>query len=183
MEPELFKNQAEALRWLRAQGCEVARGKFYADAKVGRYLVRPDKAVSRASVAEYLVRHLREQPAPVLDLVDYSQERQALEVKKLKLEVEKREIDNRHADRAWIRRDQAWANVAGLVVALDDALRHHLYEGQGLLVHAAGGDHSRGPQVYEAAVELIAAAFNELAGARIEGMFADAGAEDEDEGA
>lgn len=168
-----FKNRTEARAWLLAQGCKVSVGSFYQDGKAGKYAVREDGTVSRAAMAEYLLRRQRKARVPDLDLVDYSQERQQLEVKKLRLEVGKRELDNRREDNRWLRKEDAWAAVAGVLVHLKDSLHHQFHEGATLLIHLAGGDPVRAPEVLDACLDLCGQAFNELAGARIEGVFAE----------
>ena len=69
-------------------------------------------------------------------------------------------------------KEDAWAAMAGLFGTLQDSLRHHFNTGQGQLVHLAGGDPARGPEVYEGCEELLAAAFNEVcATGKIKGVF------------
>jgi hypothetical protein len=62
--------------------------------------------------------------------------------------------------------------MAAIVGKLHDSLRHSFHIGCNTIVSAAGGDHSRGPEVYETTEGLINQAFNEIVAAgRIEGVF------------
>jgi hypothetical protein len=94
------------------------------------------------------------------------------EIRKLELEVLKRETEMRREDRRWMLKADAWAAIGAVFSTLLDSLKHHFHEGQSYLVTTADGDQARSPEVYEAATELIARACNELAGMKIEGIFA-----------
>jgi hypothetical protein len=172
---ERFKTRKEAWEWLSAQGGTVSRGKFYEDGKKGLYRVHADKTVSRGSVAEYLLRLNGAAPTADFSLVDYTQEKQRLEVRKLDLEVAKLEISTRASDLEWTRTDDHWAHLAASLSLAKGNLEHFARLAASELVAVAGGDYHQAPQLADALMErVVNRAFNELALQRIDsGVFAD----------
>ncbi len=169
-EGERFKNRIQAWNWLQAQSYKISRGKFFNDCKAGFPEVHRDGTVSRFQVMQYAQQQdVSRRSAPL----DRTEERERLEIEKLRLAVEKMEKENRKEDERWLLKEDAWAALAAVVGALHDSLRHYFHTGQGHLIYLASGDQTRGPELYEGAEELIGKAFNELARNNIiEGIFA-----------
>lgn len=164
---ERFDSRAEALRWIHAQGGKCSVGKFSKDCRSGKVIVYPDKSVSRASVAEYLLRLQR--PVAELDLVDHSRTKQALECRRLELEVAKLERAARHDDKRWMRYEDHCAQVAALLVMLRENLQHHGQQAAVELALLCGGAPERAPLLVDRLKELIVnPAYNDLAGQKIE---------------
>lgn len=170
MSEDRFKNRKEALAWLQSKG-QISTGKFYQDCADGKITIYPDKTISKFQVAEYAERHFGQyrQAPPSHDMAD---RKAKLEVEKLELDVEKARLANRKEDANWLRKEEAWEQMAGVIGTLRDSLRHQLHVGTAALIHVAGGDPARGPEVYETAEEMISRAFNEVVNSgRIEGVF------------
>lgn len=172
-EGERFKNRRQALNWLQSQGYKVSQGKFYQDCEAGFPGVYKDGTISRYQVMQYGQQlDVERRSAPDEGYIDRDKD----EARKLKAEADikvmQAEQARRELDRDWIHRDEAWAQLAATVGTLRDSIRHHLHVGQAHLIHLAGGDPSRGPEVYEGAEEILARAFNEvMASGRIEAIF------------
>lgn len=165
-----FKNRKEALDWLQSRG-QISQGKFYQDCDGGMITIGPDKTVSKYQVMEYAekVFGYTRQTGPTMDM---ALRKERLEIEKLEMEVEKRKLENRKDDEKWLLKEDAWAQLAALIGTLRDSLRHQFHVGQSHLVHLAGGDHQRGPELYEGCEELLARAFNEVCNAgHIEAVF------------
>jgi hypothetical protein len=172
-EGERFANRKQGLNWLQAQGYKVSQGKFYQDCLAGFPVLHRDGSVSRYQVMQY---------GQQLDLetrgaVQFSGGSDADDARKLKAQADQEEMKaermRREEDAEWLNADAAWSAIAGLLGVLKDSLRHHFHAGQGELIHLAGGDQGRGPEVYEGCEEIMARAFNEVAGmGKIEGVFA-----------
>jgi hypothetical protein len=170
MTEDRFKNRKEALLWLQNRG-QISTGKFYQDCADGKISIAADKTLSKYQVMEYAekVFGFVRQAAPSVDQED---KKRRLEIEKLEMEVEKARIANRKEDANWLQKEEAWAQMAAVIGTLRDSLRHQIHIGSVAIIHAAGGDPARGPEVYEQAEELISRAFNEVVNAgRIEGMF------------
>lgn len=170
---ERFKNRSAAWRWveeqLKGKGAALSQRKFYDDGTAGKYLVYPDKSVSRASVAEYLLQVLGDAPVVDLDLVDRKQEKDRLELRKLELEVDRLAIKSRSEDREWMRTDDHWAQLMAGYNLLRGALEHFARVSATEIVLEAGGDYHQGPLVADKVIEMVInKAFNELAGMRID---------------
>lgn len=168
-----FKNRAAAWRWVEEQikgrGVSLSQRKFYDDGPAGKYLTYPDKTVSRSSVAEYLLQLVVEAPVTDLDLVDRSQEKNRLELRKLELEVSRLEIKTRAEDREWMLTDDHWAQLMAGYNVLRGNLEHHARMAASEIVLEVGGDYHQGPLVADKVVELVInRAFNELAGVRVD---------------
>ncbi|MBU2537261.1 MAG: hypothetical protein KKH22_02400 [Proteobacteria bacterium] len=178
VEGERFANRKQALNWLQAQKYKISQGKFYQDVAAGFPVLQRDGTISRYQVMQYgqqLDVEARS-GAPV------SGRREEDEDRKAKAEADIKEMEatkrRREEDADWLHADAAWMAIAGLLGVLKDSLRHHFHAGQGELIHLAGGDQARGPEVYEGCEELMGRAFNEVAGmGKIEGVFAKEGGE------
>jgi hypothetical protein len=168
---ERFPSRKQALNWLNAQGYKVSQGKFYQDCKDGFPVVHRDGTVSRYQVMQY--GQQLDISSRSIPQFDQSARREDLEIRKLEADVLAAESKARKEDTRWMLKEDAWSSVAALLSGLQDSLRHHLHEGQGLVVHLAGGKPDREPEVYEAMVDLVGKAFNELAASRIEGLFSE----------
>ena len=166
-EGERFVNRKQALNWLKGQGYQISQGKFYGDCNDGFPLIHKDKTISRFHVLQYGQQlQADKNTAPDNSRIDELKER------KLKLEVEKIEKENRAEDRKWMKVEDAWASIATILGDLQDSLRHQFHTGQGGLIHLAGGDQARAPELHEGCEELIAAALNEVCNKeKIEGIF------------
>lgn len=170
MSDDRFKNRKEALVWLQSRG-QISQGKFYQDCERGLITIHADKTISKWQVMEYAEKVF----GPVREVTpsaDTAAKKERLEIEKLELEVEKRKLENRKEDDKWLHKEEAWSQMAAIIGTLRDSLRHHFHVGQAHIIHLAGGDQTRGPEVYEGAEEILARAFNEVVSAgRIEGMF------------
>lgn len=175
-EGEWFRTETEAYNYLLSLGYEVSRGKFNQDKKAGQLTV-DSKRVSKFSVLQYGLRLKQAQRTQSgVNQVDLAAQREADEARKIKADADKSEMQaeemRREQDRKWLHQDHAWEALAALVGALRDALRHQFHVGTAHIIHLAGGDPQRGPEVYEGAEELVGRAYNEvLAAGRIEGIF------------
>ena len=170
-EGERFKNRKQAHNWLTSQGYKVSNGKFYKDCDEGFPPIHKDGSVSRYQVLQYAQQQdvERRGSAPAGDGEDY--DARSVKAKALQEEIKLEKMQREH-DAEWLHADAAWSALAALVGAIQDSLRHHFHTGQGQIIHAAGGEPARGPEVYEACEELLGAAFNEVAGmGRIDGVF------------
>lgn len=181
-----FKNRSVAWRWvedqLKGKGVALSQRKFYDDGAAGKYLVYPDKSVSRASVAEYLLQLMGEAPVVDLDLVDRKQTKNRLELRKLELEVDRLAIRARTEDRAWMRTDDHWAQLLAGYNVLRGNLEHFARVSATEIVLEAGGDYHQGPLVADKVIEMVInKAFNELAVMRIESGEFEPGEESGDE--
>jgi hypothetical protein len=172
-EGERFKNRIQALNWLHAQGYKVSQGKFYQDCKSGFPGIHQDGSISRYQVMQYGQQlDVERRNSPENSAV----EKEELEVRKLRAETEKRERENEDSRREnedkWLHKHDAYAQLAALMGTLRDSLRHQFHAGQSHLIHLAGGDPARGPEVYEGADELISRAFNDVVNAgTVEAVF------------
>ncbi len=177
-EGERFANRKQALNWLQAQGYKISQGKFYQDCGAGFPSLHRDGSVSRFQVMQYgqqLDVESRGAAGVPTGQDDY-------ESRKAKADAEIKEMQaakmRKEEDADWLHADAAWMAIAGLLGVLKDSLRHHFHAGQGELIHLAGGDQGRGPEVYEGCEEIMARAFNEVSGmGKIEGVFAKEGGE------
>lgn len=178
-EGERFANRKQALNWLQAQGYKVSQGKFYQDCEAGLPALHRDGKVSRYQVMQY--GQQLDGATRAVPHFDQSARREDLEIRKLEAEVNEKEQKARKEDARWMLREDTWAAVAALLSTLQDGIRHHLHQGQGLLVFTAGGDPAKEPEVFELAVELVGRAFGELAGLKIEGMFGENSKQEDEE--
>lgn len=171
-ETDRFASRKEALDYLQAQKYKVSTGKFYQDCASGFPLVHRDGSVSRYQVLMYAQQ------------IDLSTKAEAItnrdadrlhESKKTKAEAEIAELKaarmRREEDKYWLHAEDAWAQIAALVGALRDTIRHHLFTSQRELVQVVGGDQNRSNELIEYTDGLIDKAFNETAGAEIDMVF------------
>ena len=172
--PQVFKNRVEAHRYVESLGVTVAERTFYLDVDK-RQMLQSNKSLLLCDVLAYL-REKFDYGAPAKRRDVPAEERLAelddLELRERRAKVAKLEREQRAEDERWILKDQAWGQMAALVGTLRDALRHHFHIGQARLVHLAGADPARGPELYEGIEEIMAKAFNEIvASGRIDVTF------------
>jgi len=170
-EGERFKNRKQAHNWLAAQGYKVSNGKFYNDCEAGFPAIHKDGSVSRYQVMQYAQQQDVERRGSVFQPGGGDDD-----ARKLKAQADQEEMKaermRREQDEQWLHADAAWSALAALLGVLKDSLLHHFHASQGELVHLAGGDPSRGPEIYEACDEIAARAFNEVAASgNIDGIF------------
>ncbi|GEM_PF-1216175 len=171
-ENDRFSSRKEALNWLHSQNYKVSTGKFYQDCGAGFPMIHRDGTVSRYQILMY---------AQQIDLSTKTEDlasRDNLrlhESKKTKAEAEIAELKamrlRREEDRHWLHAEDAWAQIAALIGALRDAIRHHLFTSQRELTHVVGGDQNRSQELVEHADSLIDKAFNEIASTKIDVVF------------
>ena len=99
---------------------------------------------------------------------DLAEEKQRLEVEKLRHEVAKLERAARADDARWIQREDHWRLLAGLLTALREMLDYQGQRAAPELCTLAGGDQENAGQLVDRLVEMINEAYNELAGTTIE---------------
>jgi len=161
---ERFKNRKEALIWLKESGYKISQGKFYQDAAAGYPVVHKDGSVSKFQIMEYGQRldSVRKESEAVQAMArEYSERKEKADAEIAEMKAEKmRRDENRH----WLHAAEAWGQVAALVGTLKDAIRHELFAGARELVLAAGGDQERSQETFEHADQLVARAFNKVAG-------------------
>ncbi|TLM66023.1 MAG: hypothetical protein FDZ69_07520 [Deltaproteobacteria bacterium] len=172
--PQVFKNRVEAHRYVAGLGIAVAERTFYLDVD-RRNMLQPDKSVLLCDVLAYLrekfdygSQHQRRD----ISAEEKQREIDDLDLREKRAKVAKLEREQRAEDGKWMLCEEAWAQQAALVGTLRDALRHHFHLGQSSLVHLAGADPARGPELYEGIEEIMARAFNEImASGRIDVVF------------
>lgn len=168
---ERFAHRKQALDWLKAQGYKVGKTKFYEDCAAGFPALHSDGTLSRYQVMQY--GQQQDVATRSLPQFDNSAEREELEIRKLRAEVKEKEMKTRREDALWMHKVDAWAAVAAGYATLKDNIRFQLHEGQGQLVYLAQGKPETAPQVYEAAIDMVDRAFDEMSGSQIDGMFAE----------
>lgn len=168
-EGERFAHRKQAHNWLQAQGYKIGKTKFYEDCAAGFPALHKDGTLSRYQVMQY--GQQQDVSTRSMPQFDQSARREDLEIRKLDADVILAEAKARKEDARWMLKEDAWAAMAAILTTLQDNIRHHLHEGQGLLVLHAGCAPERGPEMYEAALEMTGKAFGELAGSRLTGMF------------
>ena len=100
--------------------------------------------------------------------VDLVEEKQRLEVEKLRHEVAKLERAARHDDARWIQREDHWRLLAGLLTTLREMLDYQSQRAAPDLCALAGGDPENAGQLVDRLSEMINESYNELAGTTIE---------------
>ena len=195
--PESFDRQQDALVWLHDFfGCPFpSAGKFSQDCKNGHCLVQPNKTYRGKDVKAYAerIKHDR-RTATVAET--RAAEREEWEIRKLKADVERKEMENRKEDDRWVLKDDAWEGLAALFGAMNSACRHQNHVLAPRLVHllAGSGDrtcHHCGEKIVNEGVARLAEVvemldesdrevFNSLlATGKVEGVFEEAEAEEE----
>ena len=166
---ERFSSRKMALDWLGQQGMKISRGKFYEDCKAGLVLVYPDKSVSKASVAQYLINSQRGTPLFDAAAADMSVQEQLLRMRKLELEVAKLERQDRVDDAKWVLREDSWAQLVGVLHMLRQNIEYYLHQSAAKLVLAVEGQADLAPQLVDLIpLEVVNPAFNDLGGQTLE---------------
>lgn len=163
-EAEFFASRKEAHDWLVANGYAVSIGKFYQDIKKqGFPVVNQDKTVSKYQVRVYADSLVADQqPDPsALARSEHLHRREKAEADLAEMKAERM---RREEDAYWLRAEDAWSALAGLIGELRDTIRRQLHDAQVALAQAAGGDVARAPELFEAIDQVVSRAYNDMAG-------------------
>lgn len=168
-----FPSRKAAYDWL-VNEAKVKRsvGSFYQDCQAGFPTVGRDGSVSRQEVEAYAAKVNVEVRGPTVEDADLSRQREVAETRKAVADATKAEMAveelQRQADLKWVARVEATAQMAALVGSLRDVLLHHFHLAAPSLAKLVDGDPALAPQLYEAAEELIAKSYNEMAAGEID---------------
>ena len=122
----------------------------------------------REAYVTYLRGLATGQARPDDDDADLAAEKRRLEVKKLSLEIQRLERQDRVDDARWMHIEDHWRLLAGLMVVLRELLDFHVQQVAPELCELAGGNPEAAGQLVDRLGEMIGAAYNGLAGAEIE---------------
>lgn len=168
---DVYRNRAEAHGFLEGLGLPVSRAKFYDDADRLRF-VQPDKTVRLVDLLAYARAELKVDPVTGRSLaeVDRGREKEELELRKLRVEVEAAERKTRREDARWIERAEHEIQIAAFAGRLEDSLRQRATLALADLLFACGGDPERGPELRDGLEQMIAAAFADAVSADVEAI-------------
>ncbi len=161
--PEIFTRQKDALAWLHEHFGRPypSTGKFSTDCRGGLCLVQADKSYRLADLQAYAKR-LQFDKGAAKSSSQRAAEREGLEIEKLGLDVEKRRLENRKADRSWIAREVVFEREGALVGQIMGEARHHLSRAVPAVILAAKGDPDRAPEIKKLIEEALFSAFRAL---------------------
>lgn len=161
MTPNQFNSRKAAHTYLIDRGYALPYRTFCDAVKRGDCRVENNgKTILLASLQDYIDRHLGGKPSDDTLLAKRKLETE-LEINLEKLK--KLQLDNRKEDDRWLDKERAYAEMAAIFGLLRDTLRHHFHLGQSRLVLQAGGDQSRGAELYDEVETILSTAFNEVA--------------------
>lgn len=169
--PEYFANRREAWQWLHEQGLQIGESTFYRRIGTpGFPRLTPDKRVSRWECSEFLRLQQVEgnaTPGGVYATDELVQRKLLADTEAAEyaagLARQKLERLTKETDKTWMARRDAYAMLAALIGTLRDSVLHQLHHNQLAFCAAAGGEDVRAPELYEALVAAVNAAFNEVA--------------------
>jgi len=162
-DPEVFDTQKAALAWLHNQFGKPypSAGKFSQDIREGLCLQQQNKTILRKDLKKYADIISHDKQAAAIS-ASKAEERDELEIKLLKQKVEKGELENRKEDKNWIARDTVFEREGALVGQVLGESRYHFGRAVPALIHAAGGDPSRAPEVKKLLEETLFDAYRAL---------------------
>ena len=168
---DCFRDKKAAFAWYRAEGGALEYSAFAA-----KVTAVQGRQIARLAVSEMLRKESRKRSkTPAASLAEFDTAHDEARYTKARADREeiRRDEELRELDADWIQKDAAHAQMAAIVGLLRDSLRHHAHRAAAALIHLAGGEPSRAPEVYEGIEEeVFARAFNEIAHAgRVEVMF------------
>lgn len=162
-DPEVFDTQKAALAWLHNHFGKPypSAGKFSQDIRDGLCRQQDNKTILRKDLKKYAEIIAHDKKAANI-AADAAAEREKLELEKLRLDVEKRRIENRKEDKKWIARDSVFEREGALVGQTLSETRYQLRRSVPSLIHAAGGDPAREPEVKKLLEETLFDAYRTL---------------------
>ena len=163
VDPERFERQKEALAWLHTHFGKTypSAGKFSQDIRDGLCRQQDNKTILLKDLKRYAEVIAHDKKAANL-AADKAAVREDLEIDKLRLEVEKRRLENRKEDRNWIAREAVFEREGALVGQIMGEARHHIGRAVPAVIHAAKGDPERTPEIKKILEEALFDAFRAL---------------------
>jgi len=161
--PDIFSRQKDALAWLHEHFGRAfpSAGKFSTDCRAGACLVQADKTTRLKDLKKYAQRIGFDRGA-AKNSGQRAEEREVLEIEKLQLDVDKRKLENRKADRNWIARETVYEREGALVGQIMGEARYQIGRAVPALIHAAKGDTTRTPEIKKILEEALFESFRTL---------------------
>lgn len=164
-DPETFDKQKTAREYLIGKGYKVSAGKFSNDWNNGKVRIQRDGSCRRADLLEY-AETLSIDRERVANADERARRKEEAEIELLEEKLKGARMSNRKEDAKWILKEESEIQAATLIGLLQDSINHHLSLHQAHLLHTCGGDNGRVAEFAQALEDVVAGAFNELAGAR-----------------
>ena len=147
-----FKNRKQALEWLKEQGFNVSRGKFYQDVTAGRCIINPVGSISRLHVALYMQaqkeKHLLRQ------LSDYEyRERRQFSPQPIRLK-----------QREYMTKAEGWNLITGLIRTYHTTLLYRLQDQKKSLIAACEGNPAQDCTLFDFLQHLAEQVLSEIIG-------------------
>lgn len=161
---QIYKTRSEAFSlFIKPGGYPVKKSQFYDDC-AERGMVQQDKSLSLSDLLSYVREKFEIDPGNNRSTRDdeLSKEKQKLEVDKLRLEVEERQLKNRKEDRSWIHRDVVFEREGALVGQILNETRYRFGRAVDSIIHVANGDRERAPEIKKLLEETVFDSFRSL---------------------
>ncbi len=163
-DPNRFKSRAAAAAWLKEQKAPISQRGFYDACDRGFPAVAADKSLSRFEVSEYL-RSLeskqRRAPGGSGTIREDAETRKAV-ADAAKAEIQAEQM-KRQLDKDWISRADADLETCAWAGLTRDYIAHRLSQSLPTLIHTAGGDMTRAPDVQAVIDQAITDGCNDVA--------------------
>ncbi len=160
---QAYRNRAEAFdQFVSAGQLPVKRAKFYEDCKRLK-MVQLDKTILLADLMAYAKTELRIDPVSGQSLADKSRasEKEDLEIRKLRADVEAKESANRKEDDRWMEVVEHERQMAAFAGLMEESLLTIAAIKLSELVYLCGGDQRRAGEFNQGLRDLIASAMSE----------------------
>lgn len=155
----VFNRQKEAREYIRSLGFKVSDGKFSQDSH--KFTVRGE--IHQDDLLDYARASLRKNTTET----DLGAKREEAETRKAIADANKAEINaqqlQRELDKAWILRADAEDNECVAAALVRDGIAHQLNKQLPAIIHSAGGDPARQPDVQAIIDQAITTACNDIA--------------------
>jgi len=147
---QVFKNLLSVLTWLQAHGWQISRSGLYKHHGEGKLRKRDDGHYHLKDVEKYALTFLKlkatgKRVQRARD--ELQQQKAALEVKKLDLEIARAEHKKKVEEGAYIPREQIELELVSRAAVLDAGLTHFFQSQASAWIHLVGGDQRKLPEL------------------------------------
>ena len=158
---EKHKNITSVVNWLVDQGYKIKKSKVYDDAKTGLLRVQPDKSILYADARLY-AGTLKKEASPD-DIADDVAMKLKLEVEKLEINNEKARLDLDKEKGLYMPKKDFERELAACAAVLDSSLRHMIQSSVMEWIASVSGNPLKAPDLLLLANQSLDKILNEYA--------------------
>jgi len=156
-EAQPFKNVKAAIEWYKENGGILKQTSLYKKIEAN-----PDKTVSRFWMSEFLRKEQQKQIETRREVVDFGEQKAALDLEEQKLKIDKLRREGRKDDKEYIKRETVHEREGALVGQILGETRYQLGKAVDAVITVGKADPAKRPEIARLLDETILSAYRAI---------------------